>query len=759
MSIFVGIDLGTTFSAVARIDEHGRPVIVPSATGAPVTPSIIYFGSDPPAVGEEARLHQAAGAREVAAFFKRSMGDPHFLLEFNGRSWSPIDLSALVLSHLKQTAEKHLGDSIRQAVITVPAYFTNAQREATIEAGRRAGLEVLRIINEPTAAALAYGVNQSDRTETLLVYDLGGGTFDVTLVSVTPTSIDVRGTDGDHNLGGKDWDDRVAGYLGECFERDHGNNPLEDTAAANDLLVKAETAKKALSNRRNVTIQIDHASRRVSYPLTREQFEELTADLMERTQRLTEQVLRDARLTWNDLAGVLLVGGSTRMPMVHRYVERMSGKPPRTGVNVDEAVALGAAVQAAIDVQALAPQEKPRFRLGSAKTIRDVMSHSLGVVARSEDDSRCINSIIIPKNIQIPCAKSKTYQLRTRRGQDNQLDVYLVQGESEEIASCHVQNKYTFSQITHLPRGIALVEIEYGYDQCGVITVAATEQSTGKKLPMQVQPLPTDLSWLSEVRDPTQQQRGSPYTVHAGLQRIPGAITDRFGNAAGSQYDLAEDDAFEDCLIAVLHLYTGEGFDFRLPTAALEEKGFRIKRWTRVPSERELAEVLEDACQLWLISDQTQHLGPGHLRVIKDFFERGMGLYLWGDNEPYFADANYVAQEVLGCRMRGNVHGDQVVQPQQRHNQSGFISHLITTGIEYLYEGITIATLDGSSQLEPLLYGSSGNLLIATRDDGDRRAILDGGFTRLFVKWDTAGTGRYVKNAASWLVNFEKAWR
>jgi len=426
-------------------------------------------------------------------------------------------------------------------------------------------------------------------------------------------------------------------------------------------------------------------------------------------------------------------------------------------VNVDEAVAQGAAIQAAIDKKASG--SAPRYRLAGEKKVRDVMSHSLGVVARSEDNSRCINSIIIRKNTQIPCVQSKPYQLRTRRNDSNQLDVYIVQGEVEDITQCQVQGKYTIYEITHVPRGFAVVEIEYGYDQSGVITVAATEQSTGRKLPLRTEALPTDLSWLSEVRDPGKMQRGSPYTEHAGLQRIPGAITDKFGNAAGNQYDLAEDGAFEDYLIAVLHFYTGEGFDFHLPETALREKGFRLKRWTSPPSERELAQVLEEACQLWLISDQYQHLNSGHLRVIKEAFQRGVGLYLWGDNEPYYVDANYVAQEVLGCQMRGNVHGDEIVQAQTRTGRSGFVSHLITTGIEFLYEGITIATLDGNSRLEPLVYGSGGNLLIATYDDEERRAILDGGFTRLFVKWDTAGTGRYVKNAASWLVNFERAER
>jgi molecular chaperone DnaK len=746
----VGIDLGTTYSAAARVDDSGKAVIIPNAEGQPITPSVVWFGSDPPVVGDAAKAEQKAGATDAVAFFKRRMGDPNFLLSFNGKSYTPTDLSALVLGKIKADCQAYLRDSVTDAVITVPAYFVNAQREATIEAGRRAGLNVLRIINEPTAAALAYGVHKADVHEKVLVYDLGGGTFDVTLVDITPDEINVLATDGDHELGGKDWDDRITQYLASRFRGDYGVDPIEEGVSFNELLVRCEDAKKRLTTVASVKVRIDHDGIRAEYELTRDQFEQQTADLMERTQILTEHVLADAGVRWDQLAGVLPVGGSSLMPMVHEYVRRMSGKPPRTGVQVEQAVALGAAIQAAIDTRS---RGKPR-RIAGDKRVHDVMSHSLGMVALSPENDRFINSILIEKNKPIPIKEAKLYQIRTKRGRQNQLDVFIVQGESTDPRDCKITGKYVFSEIEHVPAFPAVLEVEYGYDQSGVITVAARQRSTGKSLPFQVESLPDDMSWLGSVTDVSGARDGSPYTPHAGQHHIPGAIADRFGNALGSQFDLAEDGAFDGAVIAVLHLYTGEGFDFALPTAALREKGFELRRWTHPPGQAELADGLEDASQLWLISDRIQHLNHGHLQVIRQFFESGRGIYLWGDNEPYYADANFVASNLLGCTMSGNFPGDQVVGLEQ--NGRGFASHLITTGIEKLYEGVTIATIQGGSNLAPLVHGSAGNLVTALHDQGGRRAILDGGFTRLFVNWDTAGTGRYVKNAASWLVNYER---
>ncbi|HND55840.1 MAG TPA: Hsp70 family protein, partial [Pirellulaceae bacterium] len=349
--------------------------------------------------------------------------------------------------------------------------------------------------NEPTAAALAYGVHNTGQNESCLVYDLGGGTFDVTVVRITPQDIVVLATDGDHELGGKDWDDRVAQFLATRFRDEYGFDPLERTDSFQDLLVQCEQAKQALSNRASVNVSLDFEGRRGTYPLTREKFEELTVDLMERTQRLTEQTLADAGLTWRDLTSLLLVGGSTRMPMVRAYCERMSGKTPRTGVNVDEAVALGAAVQAALDMQS---RTKTRRALPGARQIQDVMSHSLGVVAEAPDRSRYINTKIIEKNKQIPAADKRPYQLRTRSRGDNFWEVYVTQGESDDPSACAIIGKYRLSDITHVPgKDLAVLDIQYEYDRNGVVAITASERSTGKPLRVAVEPLPADMSWLA----------------------------------------------------------------------------------------------------------------------------------------------------------------------------------------------------------------------------------------------------------------------
>jgi len=748
-----GIDLGTTFSALAVVDKAGRPVIVKNREGESITPSVIYFGKKGPVVGAEAKEMQALGETDIASFFKRSMGDRSFMLNFNGKDYNPTELSTILLMKLKMDAEKELGDSITHAVITVPAYFNNLQRKATVKAGEKAGLKVLRIINEPTAAALAYGLDRVSGTQTVLVYDLGGGTFDVSIVRINGGQIEVIATGGDHELGGKDWDDRIAGYLGRQFQQEFTGDPLDDVESFQDLLIRTENAKKQLSQREKVRISIVHAGEKGSYQLTRSKFEEITEDLMERTRSLTTQVLKEAGLKWKKIDGVLLVGGSTRMPMVRSFVESMSGKKVLTGVNVDEAVAMGAAIQAHMDAE---DQPKGLFNFsfslkGKVKT-KDVLSHSLGLVTENEERTRYINSILLPKNSPTSKTVSRPFQIRTQAGNSNQLDVYMLQGEDSDPQQCIVLGKYVFSDIRHVKNSDALMEIEYGHDQNGLVTVKAVQKDTGKTLPFTVEPTPEDMSWLGEEIKPDD----SPYTVHAGRHSIPGAVRDKYGNPEGAQYDLVKDNGFAGYTIAVLHLYTGEGFDFKLPEAALAEKGFKIHRWTEAPKLKEFKKVLDKACQLWLISSNVQLLNHDHVKAINSFFKSGKGLYIWGENIPYYQDANLVTEELFNSTMSGNSMGDQVLMMQEKDGQPGFTSHLITTGLENLYEGVTVAHIDNPRPYSPLMYGSDGLLLAAMYDRDGKRAIIDGGYTRLFCNWDTAGTGRYVKNAAGWLVNYER---
>ncbi|HWE39587.1 MAG TPA: Hsp70 family protein [Isosphaeraceae bacterium] len=495
MGTTVGIDLGTTNSVVARRNAYGRPEVIANREGQNVTPSVVYFGNDPPAVGQEAKEWARLGNDEIASFFKPHMGSALYKLHFHGRDYDATALSALVLKRLKEDAEAKLGEPVTQAVITVPAYFADAQRKATIEAGKLAGLDVLRIINEPTAAALAYGLQKEGADETVLIYDLGGGTFDVTVAKITPEEIAVLATAGDHDLGGKNWDDRVATFLAEKFAADTGVDPLDDPVALNELLDRSERAKWALSERSSTRVTLQLGTERRSYDLSRAEFEAMTFPLMDRTRRLTEEALVEAKLGWKGLTGVLLVGGSTRMPMVRQYVTEMAGQPPRSGVNVDEVVALGAAIQAAMEVGQSATDATPQFTLAGARKVRDVMSHSLGAVAVSADGSAYVNDIIIRRNLPIPVENTKSYLHATHGGANQKLEVYLTQGESERPLDCAILGKYVFSDIQPTDAEVT-VDVGLSYDANGVVQVRAVQRDTGATLPMTVEPVPDDLSWL-----------------------------------------------------------------------------------------------------------------------------------------------------------------------------------------------------------------------------------------------------------------------
>ncbi len=496
MGACVGIDLGTTNSVVAAIDRHGRPAVLANRDGEPLTPSIVYFGTDPPSVGREARELARLGDSLIASFFKPHMGSTTYRLTFAGRDYDAADLSALVLARLKEDATSALGEPVDSAVITVPAYFADAQRTATLKAGRLAGLEVAAILNEPTAAALAYGLQRPGADETVLIYDLGGGTFDVTVARINPDQIAVLATAGDHDLGGKNWDDRIATHVAEKFAAETGLDPLDDPLLLNEVLVRCEQAKWALSDRASTRVTLQLGPERRSYDLTRDEFESMTSPLMDRTRRLTEEALGEAGLSWARLGSVLLVGGSTRMPMVRRFVAEMAGKPPRGGVNVDEAVALGAAIRAATAQGLRAPADAlPRFTIAGARRVADVMSHSLGTVAVSPDGTRYVNDLVIRRNVPIPAESKRNYLHATHGGRNDRMEVYLTQGESERPIECSILGKYVVSGI--LPTDAEVrVEVAISYDANGVVQVKATQGDTGHLLPIQVEPVPDDLSWL-----------------------------------------------------------------------------------------------------------------------------------------------------------------------------------------------------------------------------------------------------------------------
>lgn len=498
MAPAIGIDLGTTYSVVAWVTPDGTPEVIPDEDGQTLIPSVVSFAGPRAVVGRKAKEDQARGAADVAAFFKSSMGDPAFARYLGGREWSATGLSGLVLGYLKAQAERALGEPVTKAVITVPEYFTHPQRIATIAAGTEAGLEVLRIISEPTAAALAYGLRPGTGAQRFLVYDLGGGTFDISVVELTDDALEVVAATGDHELGGRDWDDRIALELQARFRAETGADLLASDDVG-ELLVAIEALKRTLSARRSADIRVSDGAGTARYTVTRAEFETMSADLLERTAQLTEQALADARLTWADIDGILPVGGSTRMPMVRDWVQRMSGRPPMGGIHPDHVVALGAAVQAAL---LTAPPELPalpgrptggsRALLPGVRRVRDVVAHSLGMIAESQDRSRYVNSILLKRNSAIPCDETRPFQFDITRP-EAELEVYLTQGETDDPAQSTYLGRYL---VTGFPAGITgpgVIDITYSYDENAVVSLAAAERSTGSRLGVKVDELPDDV--------------------------------------------------------------------------------------------------------------------------------------------------------------------------------------------------------------------------------------------------------------------------
>jgi len=488
MPLSIGIDLGTTNSAIAYVDKHGRPVVIPNELGKTITPSVICFKDGKQLLGEEAKEMQALGMYPVAAFFKRQMGDELFIFHADGVDYSATELSTILLKKIKLDAEGFLKQKVTDAVITVPAYFRDQERNATIEAGRAAGINVLQVINEPTAAAVAYGLNNTKAKQKILIYDLGGGTYDVTLLEFDSKCVRVINSDGDHQLGGKDWDDRIIEHLASQFRDEYGIDPLEDAESLADLLVQAEEAKKHLTTFEKTKISMFYEGEKGRYELFRTTFEQITSDLMERTMSMTMKVLEDMRLGPSDIDGVLLVGGSTRMPMVKCFIEKQFGKPPMSGVNVDEVVALGAALVAEERINN--GKSKKVFALkGRIKTI-DVTNHSLGMIAINTDQTAYVNSIILPKNAEIPCQEVRPYQHRTSSRSDNELEIYMTQGESESPADVSCLGRYVVSGIAHQKGGLAVIDVGYHYDESGTVRVNAIDRNSKNSLVVSIEKFP-----------------------------------------------------------------------------------------------------------------------------------------------------------------------------------------------------------------------------------------------------------------------------
>lgn len=479
MSKVVGIDLGTTYSAIAYVNDHGKAEIIANREGEQITPSVMLFDGEMPIVGSIAKKSAIASPLNVVQFVKRQMGNPSwkFLAE-SGMQYSPEEISAIILKRLKEDAEAALGEEARDAVITVPAYFDDAQRKATQDAGRIAGLNVLHIINEPTAAALAYGIEKLQQTQTVLVYDLGGGTFDVTIMRVSKENIDVLATGGDKNLGGFDWDNEVMTFLNAEFQKQGGIDLFDDPAHQQDLRDKAEIAKKTLSRNEKTNVFLSASGKSLSITLTRDQFNSLTDQLFRRTRSLMEMVLEDAQLSsWSQVDKTLLVGGSTRMHAVPALVEEVTGKKPSIELHPDEVVALGAALRGAL----LAVQKgtsAPETVMGLPPVkIKDVNSHSMGVITVDADNyDRRINSIVLQKDTPIPCKTSKVFV--TLQDQQPTVLVEVTEGEDTNPNYIKIVGEGEMS-LPPYPKNSPL-EVFFAYDMDGIVHVTVYDKKTDK---------------------------------------------------------------------------------------------------------------------------------------------------------------------------------------------------------------------------------------------------------------------------------------
>ncbi len=470
----VGIDLGTTFSAIAHVNKYGVPEILHNAEGERITPSVILFEGDEVIIGTYAKQSAVAYPEQVVEFIKRHMGDEDYQFEYRGESYTPERLSGFILAKLKHDAELRLGHRIDQAVITVPAYFGDKQRRATIRAGEYAGLKVLSLLNEPTAAAFAYGLSNMGERKKVLVYDLGGGTFDVSIVEIAGRDISVIATTGDHLLGGKEWDDALIEFAAEQFKARHNLDPLDDLAAYHDLRAKATSAKLSLSKRPKVNLFYDFKGKILRLELTREKFEDLTAGLLARCEALTRDVLEDAKLTPNDIDTVVLAGGSTRMPMVREMIKKVFGRDAATDINPDECVALGAALTAAIEASRVSGEAPPV----DIRT-HDVTSHSLGMVVYR--DGKLYNSKIIERNSRIPCERTRDDYVTTHDGQST-MDLWLVQGENVDPLECAVLGHFEFYGIPIRSAGKSRLSVTFRYNANGIVEVESMDLDSGQTL-------------------------------------------------------------------------------------------------------------------------------------------------------------------------------------------------------------------------------------------------------------------------------------